>query len=265
MSILLKYLAISWITIKNNLAYAAEVGGRLFFLGVILFIFMQLWKATYSHAGATTFGGFSLREIIWYLTLTEAIMMSVPRLSARIDEDVRTGVICVQLVKPMSYPMYWLFTDLGERLVRFTVTIAAGAVMAWCLAGPLVDPLVKVGFALLALPLAFILDFLGYFLVGLCAFWLEDTYGLTLIYSRLTMVLGGMLIPLQLLPNWLSHALRELPFASIVYAPAQMFVHPNSQLLVQLLIHQIFWVAVFAAAVWLVYGRALNRIAANGG
>ena len=44
---------------------------------------------------------------------------------------------------------------------------------------------------LLVLPMAFILDFLGALLVGLCAFWLESTQGIALIYSRLMMLLGG--------------------------------------------------------------------------
>lgn len=78
-----------------------------------------------------------------------------------------------------------------------------------------------------ALPPAFALDFLGNFLIGLGAFWLEDTSGLTIIYSRLTMILGGMLIPIGLFPESLQPLLKLLPFASIIGGPARLFVDPD--------------------------------------
>src|SRR5277367_2791222 len=125
-----KYWAIAFISAKSNLAYAAEVGSRVFFLGIILYIFMRLWKATFAHAHATVFGDYSLDEIIWYLAMTESIMMSSPRVTPRIDEDVRTGTIAVQLVRPLSYPLYRLASNLGEQAVRFAVTILAAVAIA---------------------------------------------------------------------------------------------------------------------------------------
>src|SRR2546425_407288 len=81
-------------------------------------------------------------------------------------------------------------------------------------------------------PFAFMIDFLGYFIVGLCAFWLESTIGLALLYSRLTMLLGGMLMPLEVFPQRVQPVLRWLPFATVVYGPARMFVAPE---------HGLFW------------------------
>src|SRR5579885_1710470 len=104
MSSLNKYIAIAWISAKSNLAYVGEVGSRLFFLSVILYIFMRLWEVTFANAGATAFSGYTLAEMICYMAITESIMMSSPRITPLVDEDVRTGAIAVQLVRPMSYP-----------------------------------------------------------------------------------------------------------------------------------------------------------------
>jgi ABC-2 type transport system permease protein len=103
------------------------------------------------------------------------------------------------------------------------------------------------------LPLAFMLDFLGNFLIGLAAFWLEDTTGLLLIYSRVTMILGGMLIPLELFPARLQPILRALPFAGIVYGPARMFVHPELIFLADLVVRQGIAIGAFAVLVTVVY------------
>lgn len=265
MNTLKKYWAVSYISAKSNLAYVSEVGSRLFFLAVVLYIFMKLWKLTYEHTGAQQLGGLTLTEMLWYLAVTESIIMSAPRITQLVDEDVRTGSLAVQLVRPMSYPIYRLFSTLGERFVRFGITLGAAAVIAFVLVGPL--PHLGFGILLFAasIPFAFVLDFLGYFLVGLGAFWMEDTSGPMLIYSRLTMILGGMLIPLQLFPEFLQGPLHLLPFASIVYGPARLFVHPDVSVCGQLLMLQSIWILLFALAVAGVYSIAVRRIAANGG
>lgn len=260
-----KYFAIACISAKSNLVYVTEVGSRLVFLAVVLYTFMKLWSATYNHTGAVTLGGLTLNEMLWYLALTESIIMSAPRITTQVDEDVRTGALAVQLVRPMSYPLYRLFATLGERFVRFVITFAVASLIALALAGPLPNWRFDMLLFVAALPLAFALDFLGYFLVGLGAFWMEDTTGPMLIYARLTMILGGMLIPLQLFPDYLQPVLRCLPFSSMVYGPARLFVAPNAGDFWQLIALQLLWLAVFSTAVFLVYRIALKRISANGG
>ena len=265
MSFFKKYSAIAWISAKSNLAYAGEVGSRMFFLTMILYIFMCVWKNTFANANATRFGGYSLEEFIWYLAFAECVIMSSPRVTPYIDEDVRTGSIAVQLVRPMSYPLYRLASNFGEQVVRFVVTVFAASVIALVLAGVPEHFPTGILFAALALPLAFVLDFLGYLLVGLGAFWFEDTTGMALIYSRLTMIAGGMLLPLELFPETLQLVLKSLPFGYIVNGPARLFVHPELTTLGVVLLNQLIWTIVLGLAVAAVYRKALNRIALNGG
>lgn len=265
MNALCKYWAIACISAKSNLAYVSEAGSRLVFLGVVLYIFMKLWSITYQNTGSTELGGMTLNEMLWYLAVTESIMMSAPRITLEIDQDVRTGTLAVQLVRPMSYPFYRLFSTLGERVVRFVITFAAAAVIATLVAGPVPHLHWDLAYFALALPFAFVLDFLGYFLVGLGAFWMEDTSGPMLIYARCTMILGGMLLPLQLFPEWSQGMLHALPFASMVYGPARLFVHPDGTQLLHLIALQSAWIAVFGTAVWVVYSLALRRVSAHGG
>lgn len=260
-----KYWAIALTSAKSNVAYIGEVGSRLFFLAVILFIFMSLWKAAFANAHTTAFSGYTLSELIWYLALTECIMMSAPRVTPLIDEDVRTGAIAVQLVRPLSYPLYRLAANLGEQSVRFAVTAVAAATIACLLAGPPAQLAGGLACAVLALPLAFVLDFFGYLLAGLGAFWFEDTSGISLIYSRLTMIAGGMMLPLELFPENFRVLLKLLPFGYIVSGPARLFVHPDAKALFEVVAHQLFWIGVLGLFVHLVYRQALRRIAVSGG
>ena len=260
-----KYTWLGLIAARSNLAYLGEVATRTLFLAVILYIFLQLWRVTYSETGATTLGGLTLAQMLWYLAMTEAITLSTPRVAQEVDQDVRTGALAVQLIRPLNYPLARLWMTLGERLVRFGLNAAVGSVLALLLVGPISFTPVGLLLFALALPLAFVLDFLGNFLIGLAAFWIEDTSGLALIYSRVTMILGGMLIPLELFPERMQPILRALPFAWIVYGPAHMFVLPDLAFLTNLALRQGIAIGVFAVLVALVYRVALGRIYGNGG
>jgi len=260
-----KYTWIAYTAAKSNVAYISEVGSRVIFLGVILYIFLKLWQVTFRETGATSLGGLTLPQMMWYLAVTESIMLSTPLVSQAVDRDVRTGQLAVHLIKPLSYPLYCLGNALGERLIRFSLNLAVGLLVVMIFVGPI--PLSWQSVALLgaALPLAFILDFLAYFLIGLGAFWLEDTVGLVLIYSRVTMILGGMLIPMELFPDQLQPWLRVLPFANVVYGPARMFVKPDIEALPGLMLNQLVSISIYAILVVIVYRLASRRIFSNGG
>ena len=174
-----KYAWIGLTAARSHLAYAGEVAARTVFLGVILFIFLQLWKATYAETGAKRHGGLTLVEMLWYLAATECMTLSTPRVAWEVDQDVRTGALAVQLIRPLSYPLYRLWVSLGERAVRYAMSAVVAAAVALALVGTIGVSAAGLGMFVAALPLAFALDFLAYFLIGLGAFWLEDTTGLT--------------------------------------------------------------------------------------
>jgi ABC-2 type transport system permease protein len=260
-----KYTWVGLTSARSNIAYLGEVATRAIFLGVILYIFLQLWRATYAQTGAQQLGGFTLTQMLWYLAITESITLSGPRVAQEVDQDVRTGALAVQLIRPLSYPLYRLWTTLGERLVRFLLNAVVGTLIALLFVGPISLSVAGLGLFIPALLLAFVLDFLGHFLVGLAAFWLEDTSGLMLIYSRVTMILGGMLLPIELFPAAWQPLLRALPFAGIVYGPSRLFVQPDAAFLAELVLKQVAAIVVLALAVAAVYRAALKRIHSNGG
>ena len=234
-------------------------------MAVILYVFLNLWRAVYDQSEGDRVGGYTIVQMLWYLAVTEAIMMSTHGTAAVIDHDVRTGSVAVQLLRPLSYPLYRLWTSMGERLVRFTLNMVVGAAVATVFVGPLgltQETVAMFGFAIAG---AFVLDFLGYCLIGLGAFWMENTAGIALIYARAVMLLGGMMIPLDLFPDPIRDILEALPFASILYGPARLFVSPDPGFFLDLIVSQAVAIAVLSAAVVMVYRSGLRRIHANGG
>jgi ABC-2 type transport system permease protein len=259
-----KYFWIGLVAAKSHLAYLPELAGRLVFLAIILFIFLRLWQVTYEQTGAKFLAGLSISEMLWYLTLTEAIALSEARVAQLVDEDVRTGALSLQLVRPFSYPLYRLASNLGERMTRFFANLAVGALLAVCFVGPPTFAWKFLPMALTAVLLAFVIDFLSQFCIGLGAFWMEDTSGLLLIYRRLAMILGGMLMPIEIFPDAWQAIVKYLPISNI-YPAARLFVDRDLASGLELILRQCLIIAVLWLVTSWLYRIALNRVAANGG
>src|SRR6266542_351293 len=64
-----KYGAVFATAVHNQLAYWGEWLLRGVFLTMVLFIFLQLWRAAYGAQGKSTIGGFTLPQMLWYLAI----------------------------------------------------------------------------------------------------------------------------------------------------------------------------------------------------
>ena len=114
---------------------------------------------------------FSLSQMLWYLAITESILLSRPRDALRIDEEVRTGELAYQLARPYNYLVYRFAQMWGERLPRFVVTLAVAGALATLFSGGLGVGWRGFAVGVPALALALTLDYLFVLSIGLLAFW----------------------------------------------------------------------------------------------
>jgi viologen exporter family transport system permease protein len=260
-----KYAAIIRVSIANNLAYVMEVVFRALLLIVLVFVLGQLWTTTYTNRGITTLDGFSISDMVWYLVIAETIAMSLPQLTRRIDQDVRSGQLAYLLGRPCNYVFYNFAQYLGERLVRLTMNGIVGAIVALVFVG--LPHFTWMG--IVAWPLvtffALSIDFVAYFSIGLLAFWTEETSSFAFIFSRLTLVLGGVLAPITIFPEPLRSIALILPFSTILYGPSRTLVHFEADQFMFLVLRQLITLAIGGVILLAVYQVAIRRVNINGG
>ena len=260
-----KYWAIFQASVASSLAYINEIAFRAVVLVALMVIFVQLWQTTYSAQSSSHLGAFTIRDIIWYLALVETLATSVPALNRRIDGEVRSGDLAYLLGRPCNYVYYQYAYYLGERVVRLAMALLVASALALIFVGP--PPISFWG--LLAAPLVFFLsisiDFGALFAIGLLAFWTEETESFALIYSRLVLVLGGVLVPLELFPEPLGSIARVLPFAALLYGPARTIIKFDLGQFGALLAQQGLTLAALALLVAGIYRLAVRRVNINGG
>ena len=76
-----KYAWVGVTSARSSLAYVGEVVARTVFLAVILYIFLQLWRTTFEQTGEERLGGLTLSQMLWYLGLTESLVLSTPAIA----------------------------------------------------------------------------------------------------------------------------------------------------------------------------------------
>ncbi len=253
------------VTLRDQGAYLGELalGGAILF--VFLFVLSCLWTATFRAQESSLLGGLTLVQMTWYVTFTEALVMSRVNVARRIDEDIRTGNLAHALLRPGGYLTARFGAYLAERLVRFAFSLGFGSVVALALAGPVViDPVAALG-AIVATGLAFVLEFAIIAGIGLGAFWTEDTSSIYFLYTRVSLLLGGVLIPIELFPEGAAIVARALPFAPMIHGPARLALAPDGTGFLSVIASLVVSLTVVGTMMAVGYRSGLERLTVQGG
>lgn len=260
-----KYVGLFRIHLKNHFAYVHDFLIRTLFLLVVLFIFTQLWGVTYEVTGRDRIAGFSLPMMMWYLTVTESMMMAYPPLVERVEQEVKSGQVAVTLIRPFSYVGAHFSAYLAEFILRLSINLVIGGALVFLLFGPPEVGPGQAGRFLLFLPVSLVIHFSFTMCIALLAFWFEEVQGFHLIYTRLLMTLGGMMLPLEIFPESVERLAHVLPFQAVIYLPAKMMVTEPGGLWWSLWLKQIGWALFSLALMGAIYRRGVRNLDLNGG
>jgi len=258
-----KYFEIGKINLMNNFAYSGEFFLKSGFILVVLFIFVNIWKAAY--AGKEIIDGFTIAMIMWYMLLTESIVTSGSTVIKEVNADIQSGGIAYQLNKPYSYIGYYLSKSISYKALGCLITFIIGSVLVYFLVGKIDIDILTIPLVILTVILALILDFFMLLCIALVAFWFEDTTALRWIYDKILFTIGGMLVPLEIFPDWLEKTSSVLPFSFAVYQPAKLFVQFSMERFVQVAAIQIAYISIFVVIAILIYKKGIGRVNVNGG
>ncbi|MDP7420921.1 MAG: ABC-2 family transporter protein, partial [bacterium] len=206
-----KYLKVFTINLKNRMVYFHDLVFSSVFMALIIFIFLRLWQSVFSAGNREAICGFSLADMIWYMVITEAVVLSLPPANQELDEQVKSGQIACYLVRPMNLILYHFSYYLSKVVLKLPVNFLVGVILALVFVGPIGLPAHPVNL-LLILFLAVSLDFIIKMNIGILSFWIEETAPVYWIYQKLVFTLGGLMIPLDVFPDWLKTWCLKLPF-----------------------------------------------------
>ena len=256
-----KYMAFARLGFRQARAEPGELLGRAFFFVLILGVFSSVWRAV-AESGVST--GQQPTELLWYLAMTEWVLMSTPLVQFQMEEDIRRGDVAYEIARPASWLGSRLAHGLGALVFRAPVMLGVACAAAWSLAGAPERPAGLEVAMLFGLIAAGVMT-LFHVAIGVAAFWLGDVAPAYWIWQKLLFVLGGLLLPLQFYPPLFVRIARLTPFAALLAGPASLATREPlmraSVLAPTLALWALFGWGVAHAA----FSRAVGRLQVNGG
>lgn len=242
----------------------ADRGGLVVSTGfyvVVTAVLAALWAAA-AHANGGDLEGYDARALAWYIVASEAATVALNiRMIQQIGDDIGTGAIAVELLRPAPVLGVRVATELGRTLPRLLACVVAGTLLGLATVG---SPPNAVG-ALLAAPalvLAVACNITAQHAFAALAFWLRDAKSTWYLYQKFVFIAGGMLIPIELFPPAMQSVVKVLPFVAMSYVPARLLsgaVEPH------LLAVQAGWLVVLSGVATGVFAAGQRRLQVVGG
>ncbi len=229
------------------------------FYVVIVGTLSGLWRFAV-HANGGELAGYSAVALTWYIVTSEAAIVSVnARHIEDVGNDIAQGTVAVELLRPASVLGIRMATEVGRALPKVAALWIAGAILSSVVAGGPPRPacLLLVGPSLV---LAIVANLFAQHAVAAIAFWIRDAGSVWFLYLKAVFITGGMIIPLELLPDGLQRAAMFMPFRAMAYCPARL---ASGHWEPMLFFEQLAWIgvlAVFAAAAFRAGERRLQVV-----
>lgn len=255
------YWAFARIAAARTRHAPAELYGRVLFFVVILGIFSSLWKAI---AAVGMPIAVEPKTLVWYLAITEWILLSAPPVHFEVSESIRRGDVAYQLGRPVSFVGAVLAEGLGTLAVRGPVLFLTACVTATAFTGWIPPVGVLVGTFVLGCCAAGLLTAL-YIGIGLVSFWLGDIAPVWWVFQKALFVLGGLMMPLVVYPGALQRVAVYTPFPAAVGGPATLVLGAGSGAAVTVGVRLVLWSVVTGVGLRWVFHRAAARLSVNGG
>jgi ABC-2 type transport system permease protein len=280
MSVASKYRRSFGLGLKAALEYRINFFMSVFAAISPVVIQTALWIALYkpsaapgADAGPASGGdaqlfGFTFAQMVAYTVIAQLVSRLVRTgFEYDINEDIKGGGLDRYLVKPMNYFGFRLTAFLGDKSVQSTfmaALLAASVALLACILGFPVSVASVVAFAL-SLPIAFILNFLIFWCVGMAGFWLTDIGFLFEAVRIVIISASGGIFPIEIAGERVAATLRLLPFRFTIQFPTELLAGrvPTAELVPSFAL-AFLWIAVLIAVSRLLWKAGVRRFAAVG-
>jgi ABC-2 type transport system permease protein len=207
-----------------SLAVMADRSGLMItgaFYLMVTSVLGGLWMVA-ADANQGSIVGYTATALVWYIATSETSTTSLPlRLIEGFGNDLQTGRLETELLRPTSVLSVRMANEIGAMVPRLVLCCGLGIGFASLVGGrpPDAGALALAGPALV---LAVTINLVSQHVFAAAAFWLREAKSAWFLYQKLVFMLGGMLLPLEVLPLWLERAAKWSPFAAMSYVPARL-------------------------------------------
>jgi viologen exporter family transport system permease protein len=231
--------------------------------GVTPLIMMFVWISI-AETGATGNRG-AAWFAAYFLVAYGARQLSPIWLTRELDEEVRLGRLSSHLMRPIN--PYWRLLGWhgADMAIRGPIVFAFVPVALWISGGYTELSVENLPLFVVAAVAGILVHFHMEYLLGLTAFWTDQSLAFEGFYFMLFSLLGGLVVPVELFPQTVRDLILLTPFPYIFGFPAEIALGvPDHAALVRGFLVQGAWLIGLAGLGQFMWRRGLRRYGAAG-
>ncbi len=211
------------------------------------------------------FGVFSWGMLVWYLIIVQLLCNTQKNFTKDISDHIQTGLITSIMSRPVFYPLALLADHIGEVVIIIPAVLLLLIPLGFIAGGSIQVTFVGVIIGIISIFLAILLQSLIDICLGMIAFWVEDANPYRWVFQKMVFLLGGVIFPLEIYPQWFQPIAKIQPIAYTMYHPSKLFVNFSLQSAIDVLAGQIIYCVAFGLLLAIMYSRAVRKVNINGG
>ena len=259
------YSALAATAAKARLAYNIWVWADFIVTLISMVVFVYFWRAVY--AGTSTISGLQLSQTITYILLARLLS---PLIETRtiffFGFMIRQGQIAVELTRPLDMQARIMTESFAELLVFLfqRLPLFLIAILFFGMRLPS-DPMLWLAF-FISLLLGQLILFLFDWMFACLAFYVTETWGLSVVRVGAGSFFSGALVPLVMMPEWLQNVAAAMPFSQALAVPLSFLSGIKTAAdAPQLWLTQLVWLAVMFVFSRIVFSTAVRKVTVQGG
>lgn len=250
-----------------------------------------LWQSIYKEINGD-FMGINRKSYLLYITFGVVFYNLTSCMeNMNIAEDIKSGNISMNLLKPINYETMVLFRHIGSKIGEMIGLIPL-LIIAFLLTENAKFDFMKISLFGVSMILAFFIVFLFSYIMGMLTFWTTNYWGIQFLTNALTGLFSGQLVAIKFYTelgkgaNIFNATLTFLntagftmffkvlgimayclPFQSMYYTPMSILsniISGSSNICMHIML-QIFWIFVLSMIISLMWKAAQKKITILGG
>jgi ABC-2 type transport system permease protein len=233
---------------------------------VRVLLIVAIYHVAYSVSGSQIL---SFTNAMWTIGISFAFFLSLGmrNIFINVEHDIKTGAVETGLINPLDWRIVKIAQHQGKMMPEFLLMIVMVPITLWLLIGlPDTSHLNPWAVALFAVffCMSVVTACLLFLMVGMAAFWLNDSRSVFRIIDKMALIFCGTFVPIALLPEIIQQITYFTPFA-IYAAPTRLFDPFAMNVLWPMLMSGLAWMGIMSVACQIMWRRANHKIEVNGG
>ena len=260
-----RLIAFTRVVFRSQSIYIIDFWVGILSTYIMMYGMYSLWRVLYTQSPNAF--GVNIKQMTTYgvmSILLQTVNMPSVKGQTYIAQQVRTGLLALDILKPIGFVRLMLLRNSGEFLVQLFLRGVPCFVFAYLI----LDIHIPTGRTLfgfaISLLLGYFISFFFNLLMGMLSTLTIDIRSYSWAFNALITFASGQLVPIWMFPDRLATLLTFLPFQAIYFLPLSIYVG-NQGAYGEALLIQMFWSMTFYIFAILMWRQVYKRLTIQGG